>query len=1010
MAPPKPSAKGAKKAAKTVTKPKDGKKRRAHRKESYSVYIYRVLKQVHPDTGVSSKAMSIMNSFVNDVFERIAAEASRLAHYNKRSTISSREIQTAVRLILPGELAKHAVSEGTKAVTKYTSSKRMEDLWLLSAILDDDLVDKIREQRELSSRHTSVNLPCLENELLSVSSGSRVCDDHHLPLIDEPREQFQLTRRPVPSSAGRHISVFANHFQISCNGSIVFQYHILINPDVLSRNLNRIIVNTLLEQAPELLESNLVYDGLSTVYTTTPIDVERTNQMLITVKGIKFTKDSPNQFSIFFTCVDRFSLDTKISYNKHDTYEKLRMIHAIDTILRQTSSARFHTVLQSFFSITPHTKIGPSHGLGWGTVNLGLGREVCYGFYQNVVETFDKLTMNIDVATTTFYRPIALAEFLAEVLEVPLATVTDGRSLIETRHCHTPRRFRIARCTWKPMKSLMLNIDNDKEASTSISMLDYFKTRYNIDLKYPHLPCVEAGRTRECILPLELCYIVSGQRCIKKLNEQQIANLIRATSRNATERKNAVLNLHERIEVGEDHYASEFGLRVQNQMMKLDGRILPAPRLIYCYPNSKRQDCVTTPNNGTWDMRGKNFYSGVEIKNWAVVCFAEPAIVPSNNLQMFIGSLEKVAREIGMPFVNEYCFFRYVPAEQATNSLEFLQEQFPDLQLVICIVSGKSTVYGDLKRKGDLLGLTTQCIRTNNVARVSPHTLSNLCMKINSKLGGVNVVLSAPPPSTATTPTLFIGCHLSRNSVASSSESSSSLNYSDTSIACLVGSMDGHPTRFAPIFRLQPRNANTIIDMSEMMKEAILNFRKTTGFKPHKIVIYRSGVEGDSIDEILQAELRAIRDACTMIESGFQPGITFIALDVAHHTRLFATNERDQIGHSRNVPAGTLVETGITVNNHFEFYLVSHAGIQGTSRPTKYVVMWDDNNIPSYEIHEMTYQLCHTQSRCTRSVSIPSPVYYAKLVAQRAKILLADKNFDLQSFRDKSLSEGMLFT
>ena len=52
-----------------------------------------------------------------------AAEASKLAHYNKRSTITSRYIQTAVRLLLPGELAKHAVSEGTKAVTKYTSSK-----------------------------------------------------------------------------------------------------------------------------------------------------------------------------------------------------------------------------------------------------------------------------------------------------------------------------------------------------------------------------------------------------------------------------------------------------------------------------------------------------------------------------------------------------------------------------------------------------------------------------------------------------------------------------------------------------------------------------------------------------------------------------------------------------------------------------------------------------------------------------------------------------------------------
>lgn len=66
--------------------------------------------------------MVIMDNFINDIFERIATEAGRLARYNKRHTITSREIQTAVRLILPGELAKHAVSEGTKAVTKYNSS------------------------------------------------------------------------------------------------------------------------------------------------------------------------------------------------------------------------------------------------------------------------------------------------------------------------------------------------------------------------------------------------------------------------------------------------------------------------------------------------------------------------------------------------------------------------------------------------------------------------------------------------------------------------------------------------------------------------------------------------------------------------------------------------------------------------------------------------------------------------------------------------------------------------
>ncbi|XVE96834.1 hypothetical protein REPUB_Repub02eG0257200 [Reevesia pubescens] len=90
--------------------------------ETYKIYIFKVLKQVHPDIGISSKAMGIMNSFINDIFEKLAQEASRLARYNKKPTITSREIQTAVRLVLPGELAKHAVSEGTKAVTKFTSS------------------------------------------------------------------------------------------------------------------------------------------------------------------------------------------------------------------------------------------------------------------------------------------------------------------------------------------------------------------------------------------------------------------------------------------------------------------------------------------------------------------------------------------------------------------------------------------------------------------------------------------------------------------------------------------------------------------------------------------------------------------------------------------------------------------------------------------------------------------------------------------------------------------------
>lgn len=99
------------------------KKKRKRRKESFCLYIFKILKQMHPDTGISVKAMLVMNSFIYDVFERLAAEASRLVVLNHRSTITSNEIQTAVRLLLPGDLGKHAMAEGVKAIAKYSRSQ-----------------------------------------------------------------------------------------------------------------------------------------------------------------------------------------------------------------------------------------------------------------------------------------------------------------------------------------------------------------------------------------------------------------------------------------------------------------------------------------------------------------------------------------------------------------------------------------------------------------------------------------------------------------------------------------------------------------------------------------------------------------------------------------------------------------------------------------------------------------------------------------------------------------------
>lgn len=120
MAPPPPKPKSGKSTDKKEKKSSEKKARKKSRAENYNTYIFKVLKQVHPGTGISRKAMLIMNSFIVDTFEKIASEAGKLCTYSKKETLSSQEIQAAIRLVLPGELAKHSVSEGTKAVTKYT--------------------------------------------------------------------------------------------------------------------------------------------------------------------------------------------------------------------------------------------------------------------------------------------------------------------------------------------------------------------------------------------------------------------------------------------------------------------------------------------------------------------------------------------------------------------------------------------------------------------------------------------------------------------------------------------------------------------------------------------------------------------------------------------------------------------------------------------------------------------------------------------------------------------------
>ncbi|OXB70587.1 UNVERIFIED_CONTAM: hypothetical protein H355_009825, partial [Colinus virginianus] len=470
------------------------------------------------------------------------------------------------------------------------------------------------------------------------------------------------------------------------------------------------------------------------------------------------------------------------------------------------------------------------------------------------------------------------------------------------------------------LPSMRFPLQQENGQTVECTVAQYFKDRHKLVLRYPHLPCLQVGQEQKhTYLPLEVCNIVAGQRCIKKLTDNQTSTMIRATARSAPDRQEEISKLMRSASFNTDPYVREFGIMVKDEMTDVTGRVLQPPSILY----GGRNKAIATPVQGVWDMRNKQFHTGIEIKVWAIACFAPQRQCTEVHLKTFTEQLRKISRDAGMPIQGQPCFCKYAQgADSVEPMFRHLKNTYTGLQLVVVILPGKTPVYAEVKRVGDtVLGMATQCVQMKNVQRTTPQTLSNLCLKINVKLGGVNnILLPQGRPPVFQQPVIFLGADVT------------------------------HPPA-------------------------------GDGKKP-------------SIAAVLHHELLAIREACIKLEKDYQPGITFIVVQKRHHTRLFCTDKNERVGKSGNIPAGTTVDTKITHPSEFDFYLCSHAGIQGTSRPSHYHVLWDDNRFSSDELQILTYQLCHTYVRCTRSVSIPAPAYYAHLVAFRARYHLVDKEHD----------------
>ncbi|KAG6673180.1 hypothetical protein I3842_16G098200 [Carya illinoinensis] len=188
-----------------------------------------------------------------------------------------------------------------------------------------------------------------------------------------------------------------------------------------------------------------------------------------------------------------------------------------------------------------------------------------------------------------------------------------------------------------------------------------------------------------------------------------------------------------------------------------------------------------------------------------------------------------------------------------------------------------------------------------------------------------------------------------------------------------------------------------------MIRELLISFRSATGQKPKRIIFYRDGVSEGQFYQVLLFELDAIQKACASLEPNYQPPVTFVVVQKSHHKRLFANNHHDHntVDRSGNILPGTVVDSKICHTTELDFYLCSHPGIKGTSHPVHYHVLWDENKFTADGLQSLTNNLCYTYARCTRSVSIVPPAYYAHLVAFRARFYM-----DPESSESGSMASG----
>ncbi|KAL6196028.1 hypothetical protein ACLB2K_031645 [Fragaria x ananassa] len=501
-------------------------------------------------------------------------------------------------------------------------------------------------------------------------------------------------------------------------------------------------------------------------------------------------------------------------------------LRVLDIILRQHASKQgYLLVRQSFFHNDPKS-----------FVDVGGGVLGCRGFHSSFRTTQGGLSLNIDVSTTMIIQPGPVVDFLISSQNVRDPYLTGQRFTLRNK-----------------------NAKDGEDGEIEVTVYDYFVNHRNIPLRYSgDLPCMNVGKPkRPTYIPLELCELVSLQRYTKALSTLQRSSLVEKSRQKPQERMSILSNALKINNYDGEPMLRACGVSIGNSFTQVDGRVLPAPKLKV----GNGDDFF--PRNGRWNFNNKKLVKPTKIERWVVVNFSARC-----DLKVLVRDLIKCGDMKGIAIDPPFDVFEENPQSRRAPPMVRVERMFEDIQsklpgqpqFILCLLPERknSALYGPWKRKNLAeYGIVTQCIAPT---RVNDQYLTNVLLKINAKLGGLNSLLavefSPSIPVVSKAPTIILGMDVSWLAWPVVSSRHWPL------ISRYRASVRTQSPKVEMIDSLFKRVSDTEDD--GIMRELLLDFYTSSGKrKPDQIIIFRDGVSESQFNQVLNIELDQIIEGTT---------------------------------------------------------------------------------------------------------------------------------------------------